>query len=37
MYLEEIWVVGIAAAMVYHRRIDYGWSMEWAGDGAYII
>ena len=37
MYLEAIQVAGIAAAMVYCRRVDYGCPMEWAVDGACII
>ena len=39
MYLEEIWVVGVAATIVYHCRVDHGRSMEleWAGDGVSII
>ena len=32
MHLYAISVVGVAAAMVYHRHCNHGWSMEWAGD-----
>ena len=37
MHFDAIQAVGAAATMVYHRSIDHGWPMEWAGDGAYII
>ena len=37
VHLETIWVVGVAAAIVYRRRVDYGCTMEWADDGTCII
>ena len=37
MHLVMIWVVGVAAAMVYYCRVGHGWSMEWDGDGTYIM
>ena len=36
MHLDVIYVVGVAAAMDYCRRINHGSSMEWACDGTYI-
>ena len=37
VYLETIWVIGVAAAIVYRCRVDYGCPREWADDGACII
>ena len=37
MHLDVIRAVGAAATMVYRRRIDHGWSIEWAGDSSCII
>ena len=34
IHLEAIRVVGVAASKVYRRRVDHGWPIEWAGEGA---
>ena len=35
--LETIRVVGVTAAIVYCRRVNYGCLMEWADDSPCII